>query len=62
MIVMPPAALMRDTFRRVVMETLDKCEETSPSYFANRCRSLANAAWVEIGPNVQAIQVTETEF
>jgi hypothetical protein len=62
MLAMPTTALVRDTFRRVVMETLDKCEETSPSYFANRCRSLANAAWVEIGPNVQAIQVTETEF
>ena len=62
MLAMPTTALVRDTFRRVVMETLDKCEETSPSYFANRCRCLANASWIEIGPNVQAIQVAEAEF
>ena len=55
-------ALLRDTFRRAVKQALEKCEETHPSHYWSRCRSLANAPWVEIGPNVQTIQGTETEF
>ena len=58
----PSIALLRDTFRRAVKQALEKCEETHPSHYRSRCRSLANAAWVEIGPNVQAIQAAETEF
>ena len=58
----PSVELLRDTFRRAVQQALEKCEETHPSHYRNRCRSLANAPWVEIGPNVQAIQRTETEF
>ena len=54
--------LLRDTFRRAVKQALEKCEETHPSYYRSRCRSLASAPWVEIGPNVQAIQATETDF
>ena len=58
----PSVALLRDTFRRGVKQALKKCEETHPGRFASRCRMLANAPWVEFGPNVQAIQVAETEF
>jgi hypothetical protein len=58
----PSVALLRDTFRRAVKQALGKCEETHPSHYRNRCRSLASAPWVEIGPNVQAIQGAETEF
>ena len=55
-------ALLRDTFRRAVKQALEKCEETHPSYYRSRCRFLASTPWVEIGPNVQAVQVAETEF
>lgn len=58
----PSVALLRDTFRRAVKQALVQCEETHPGHYQSRCRSLASAPWVEIGPNVQAIQVTETEF
>jgi hypothetical protein len=58
----PSVALLRDTFRRMVIQRLSKCEETHPGHYASRCRSLASAPWIEIGPNVQAIQVVETEF
>jgi hypothetical protein len=54
--------LLRDTFRRAVKQALEKCEETHSSHYRSRCRSLTNAPWLEIGPNVQAIQVAETEF
>lgn len=58
----PTVALLRDTFLRTVKQTFGKCEETHPAHYRSRCNSLANAAWAEIGPNVQAIQVTETEL
>jgi hypothetical protein len=58
----PSVALLRDTFRRAVAQALEKCEETHPSYYRSRCRTLASTPWVEIGPNVQAIQAAETEF
>jgi hypothetical protein len=58
----PSVALLRDTFRRAVKQALVKCEETHPGHYQSRCRSLATAPWDEIGPNVQAIQVAETEF
>ena len=58
----PSVALLRDTFLRAVKQALGKCEETHPGHYQHRCRSLANASWAEIGPNVQAIQVAETEF
>ena len=58
----PSVALLRDTFRRAVTQALEKCEETHCGYYRSRCRFLASAAWVEIGPNVQAIQATETDF
>jgi len=54
--------LLRDTFRRAVKQALERCEETHPSHYRSRCRFLANASWVEIGSNVQVIQVAETEF
>ena len=54
--------LLRDTFRRAIKQALEKCEETHPSYYRSRSRSLASASWVEIGSNVEAIQVAETEF
>jgi hypothetical protein len=55
-------ALLRDTFRRAVKQALQKCEETHPSYYRSRCRSITSAPWLEIGPNVQVIQAAETEF
>ena len=55
-------ALLRDTFLRTVKQALHRCEETHSSYYRSRCRFLASAPWVEIGPNVQAIQVADTEF
>ena len=55
-------AMLRDTFRRAVKQALEKCEETHPTHYRSRCRCLASAPWVEIGPQVQAIQATETEF
>jgi len=58
----PSAELLRDTFRRAVIQALEKCEETHSGGYGNRCRALANAPWVEIGPNVQAVQATETDF
>ena len=58
----PSVALLRDTFRRAVKQALGKCEETHPAHYRSRCRSLANASWAEIGPNVQAIQVAEREL
>ena len=58
----PLVALLRDTFLRAVKQALGKCEETHPGHYQHRCCSLANASWTEIGPNVQAIQVTESEF
>jgi hypothetical protein len=58
----PSVPLLRDTFRRAVSQALKKCEETHVGYYRSRCRSLASTPWVEIGPNVQAIQVAETEF
>ena len=54
--------LLRDTFRRAVKQALGKCEETHSSHYRSRCRFVASTPWVEIGPNVQAIQVAETEF
>ena len=58
----PSVALLRDTFRRAVKQAIEKCEETHTSYYRSRCRFLAGTPWVDIGPNVQAIQVAETEF
>jgi hypothetical protein len=58
----PSVALLRDTFLRAVKQALRKCEEIHPAHYRSRCRSLVNASWAEIGPNVQAIQVAETEF
>jgi hypothetical protein len=58
----PSVESLRDTFRRAVKQALEKCEETHPGHYRSRCRSLASAPWVEIGPNVQAIQVAATEF
>ena len=55
-------AQLRDTFRRAVKQALEKCEETHPSYYRSRSRSLATTAWIEIGPNVEAVQSAETEF
>jgi hypothetical protein len=55
-------ALLRDTFRRAVKQAIEKCEETHSSHYRSRCRFLATQPWVEIGPSVQAIQATETEF
>ena len=57
----PSVELLRDTFRRAVKQALEKCEEIHPGHFQSRCRSLP-APWAEIGPNVQAVQVAETEF
>jgi hypothetical protein len=57
----PSVELLRDTFRRAVKQAL-KCEETNSSHYRSRCRLLASAPWVALGPNVQAIQVAETEF
>jgi hypothetical protein len=54
--------LLRDTFRRAVKQALQNCEETHSSHYRSRCRFLTSSPWVEIGPNVQAIQVAETEF
>ncbi len=58
----PSVALLRDTFRRAVKQALEKCEETHPSHYRSRCRAPAGTPWVELGPNVQALQVAETEF
>ena len=58
----PSIALLRDTFRRAVKQALEKCEETHPSHYRSRSRSLASAQWVEIGPNVEVIQSAATEF
>jgi hypothetical protein len=58
----PSVALLRDTFRRAVKQAIEKCEETHPGHYSSRCRSVTSVAWIEIGPNVQAIQVAETEF
>jgi hypothetical protein len=54
--------LLRDTFRRAVKQALGRCEETHSSHYRSRCRFVAAMPWVEIGPNVQAIQVAESEF
>jgi hypothetical protein len=48
--------LLRYTFRRTFKQVLKKFEETHPGHYQSRCRSLASTPWVEIGPNVQAIQ------
>jgi hypothetical protein len=58
----PSVASLRDTFLRAVKQALGKCEEIHPAHYCSRCRSLANAVWAEIGPNVQAIQVADTEL
>lgn len=58
----PSVALLRDTFRRAVKQSLGNCEEAHPGHYQHRCRSLATAPWAEIGPNVRAIQVAEAEF
>lgn len=58
----PSVELLRDTFRRTVRQALRQCEETHPGHFQSRCRSVRGAPWGEIGPNVQAIQVSEAEF
>jgi hypothetical protein len=58
----PSVALLRNTFLRAVKQALGNCEEAHSGHYRSRCRSLANASWTEIGPNVQAIQVAETEF
>ena len=58
----PSVALLRDTFRRAVTQALGNCEETHTAHYRSRCRNVANSPWMEIGPNVQAIQATETEF
>ena len=58
----PSVALLRDTFRRTVKLALKKCEEAHSTHYRNRCRLVATAPWLEIGPNVQAIQGAETEF
>ena len=58
----PSVEVLRDRFRRAVTQALGKCEETHCGYYRNRCRILASAEWVEIGPNVQATQATETDF
>jgi hypothetical protein len=49
-------------FRRAVMQALENCEESNCGHYRYRCRLLSNAPWVEIGPHVQAIQATESEF
>jgi hypothetical protein len=58
----PSVALLRDTFRRAVKQALGKCEEANSNHYRSRCRSLASTPWVEIGPNVQAMQAAEAEF
>ena len=60
--IIPSVELLRNRFRRAVTQALGKCEETHSSHYRTRCRFLASAPWVEIGPNVQAIQATETDF
>ena len=54
--------LLRDRFRRAVKQALAKCEETHAGHYRSRSRNLATTAWVDIGPNVQAIRVAEMEF
>ncbi len=56
------AEMLRDMFRRTVMKALQNCKEIHPGGYARRCRSLAGAPWIEIGPTIQAIQVDEAEF
>jgi len=58
----PSVELLRDTFRRAVKQALGKCEETHSGHYRSRCSSLAGAPWVQLGPNVQAIQRSESEF
>jgi hypothetical protein len=58
----PSAELLRDTFRRAVKQAIGKCEETHSGHYRSRIRSLADSPWVDLGPNVQAIQRVETEF
>jgi len=60
--IIPSIELLRDTFRRAVTQSLEKCEEAHCGYYRNRSRLLATVPWVEIGPNLQVIQATETEF
>jgi hypothetical protein len=61
-LVIPSIALLRDMFRRAVMQALEHCEEVHPGHYQHRCRSLATAPWAEIGPTLRSIQVAETEF
>ena len=58
----PSVEFLRNRFRRAVKQAFENCQETYCGCYRSRCRLLANAPWVEIGPNVQAIQATETEF
>jgi len=60
--VIPSVELLRDRFRRAVTQALGNCEEAHCGCFGNRCRFVANVPWGEIGPNVEAIQATATEF
>lgn len=57
----PSVALLRDTFRRAVMQALGNCEEIPANHYRHRCRFLAGP-WIELGPNVQAVQAAAAEF
>lgn len=57
----PSVETLRDTFLRAVKQALGKCEETHISYYGSRFRSLTSTPWVEIGPNVQVIQMEGAE-
>ncbi len=61
----PPESHAMDLFKSAgPLEIRDVTEHLAkyPTHYLSRCRFLASASWVELGPNVQAIQATETEF
>ncbi|MGO8750509.1 MAG: hypothetical protein ACLQNE_31565 [Thermoguttaceae bacterium] len=53
---------LRDCFRRSILQSVQKCQETRGSYFSRLLRSQTTNTWVDVGPNVQTLPVESTLF
>ncbi len=58
----PSVAELRNSFRRLIIRSVPKCQETGGSYFGRLLRSQTSAPWIDVGPNVQTLQVEPTLF
>jgi hypothetical protein len=58
----PSVVELRDLFRRSILQSVQKCQETGGSYFGRLLCSHTSTPWVDVEPNVQILQVEPTLF